>query len=232
MLAFWYSLVVLIKKFCFPFPAAIDLAIIMEGSGHTKLSDFKKIKEIVKSIYFNFPVSNNGTHVAVAVYAEEMQIIFSLNKHYDHHSMDLDLETASFMPGLINTGNALRKVKTNIFDVNPRKGVPKVLITIMTGQSNDNIQIPVSELKDSFVLMFALGLTASYSPQDLTRASGEPHSEYVLISETFPDAVSIGKKMTDKIKKGLLYLCFTFQLFFLFYKSGNFLVDAVFLFLR
>ena len=183
---------------------AIDLVILIDGSGNTKSEDFNQIKEIAKSIYYNFYVSLNGTHVAVVVHAEVAQIIFNLNKHYDHQGMDSDINTASYLAGTSMMGSALREVKTNIFDIYSRPNVPKVLITIMTGVPVDEIQGYINELKMSCVLMFALGLTSGYSPQSLNLASGEPHSEYVLISGTLPEVNSVAQKTADKVKKGTL----------------------------
>lgn len=182
---------------------AIDLVILVEGSEKTKPEDFQQIKEIVKAIYYSFPVSQKGTHVALEVFARETQIIFSLCKHYDHKSMDEDLDVMSYLPGPSRAGNALRDVKTKIIDLDSRPNVPLVLITIMTGKSSDELEEIADELKMACVLMFALGLTSSYSPQSLNQVSGEPHSEYVLISETFPEAHLVAQKMADKIKKGL-----------------------------
>ena len=62
--------------------------------------------------------------------------------------------------------------------------------------------------------MFALGLTTTFSPQTLNVASGEPRSEYLLISETFPEANMVAQKMADKIKKsGYHYIYVHLQLF-------------------
>lgn len=182
----------------------VDLVILIEGSYNTKPGDFEQVKEIVKSICYNFDVSLNGTHVAMVVYAEETRIIFNLKKHYDLQGIDDDINAASYLPGANMAGSALRDIKTNIFDQYARQAVPKVLITIMTGKPDDEIERAVNELKMTCVLMFALGLTSNYSPQSLNLASGEPHSEYVLISETFPEASLVGQKMANKIKKGKL----------------------------
>lgn len=182
----------------------VDLVILIEGSYNTKPGDFEQVKEIVKSICYNFDVSLNGTHVAMVVYAEETRIIFNLKKHYDLQGIDDDINAASYLPGANMAGSALRDIKTNIFDQYARQAVPKVLITIMTGKPDDEIERAVNELKMICVLMFALGLTSNYSPQSLNLASGEPHSEYVLISETFPEASLVGQKMANKIKKGKL----------------------------
>ena len=182
----------------------IDLVVLIEGSFNTKPADFERVKEIVKSIYCSFDVSQNGTHIAMAVYAGEPRIIFNL--HYDVQGMDEAINAASQMPGGSMAGSALRDIKANIFDQNSRQAVPKVLITVMAGKPDDEIERAVNELKMACVLMFALGLTSSYSPQSLNLVSGEPHSEYVLTSETFPEASLVGQKMADKIKKGKL--CF------------------------
>jgi len=183
----------------------VDLVILIEGSYNTRPGDFEQVKEIVKAICYSFDVSQNGTHVAMAVYSEETRIIFNFNKHYDLQGMDDDISAASHLPGASMAGRALRDIKTNFFDQYARQAVPKVLITIMTGKPDDEIERAVNELKMVCVLMFALGLTSNYNPQSLNLASGEPHSEYVFISETFPDASLVGQKMADKIKKGKLW---------------------------
>ena len=180
----------------------VDLVILIEGTYNTMPGDFEQVKEIVKSIFYNFDVSPNGTHVAMAVFAEETRIIFNLNKHRDLQGIDDDINAVSYLPGASVLGSALRDIKTNIFDQYARQAVPKVLVTVMTGKPEDEIQRAVNELKTTCVLAFALGLTSNYSPESLNLASGEPHSEYVLISETFPEASLVGKKMADKIKKG------------------------------
>lgn len=119
--------------------------------------------------------------------------------------MNNDINAASYLPGTSMAGSALRNIKTNIFDQFARPGVPKVLVTVMTGKPDDEIEKVANELKKACVLMFTLGLTSNYSPQSLNLASGEPHSEYVLISETFPEASLVGQKMADKIKKGKIW---------------------------
>lgn len=183
----------------------IDLVVLIEGSFNTKPEDFERVKEIVKTICYSFDVSQNGTHVAMAVYAGETRIIFNFETHYDFQGMDEAINAVSQVPGASMAGSALRDIKTKIFDQNARQAVPKVLITVMTGKPDDEIERAVNELKMTCVLMFALGLTSSYSPQSLNLASGEPHSEYVLTSETFPEASSVGQKMADKVKKGKLW---------------------------
>ncbi|PFX28712.1 Collagen alpha-3(VI) chain [Stylophora pistillata] len=180
---------------------AIDLVILIDGSSNTKPDDFNQIKEVTKSIYYNFGVSPNGTHVAVAVYSKVTQIIFNLNKHYDHQGMDNDINAAPYHSGVSLMGSALRDVKTHIFDMHSRQKIPKILISVLTGTPGDEIEGYIKELKMSCVLMFALGLTSNYSPQILDLASNEPHSEYVLISETFPEVNSVAQKMANKINK-------------------------------
>lgn len=190
---------------------AIDLVILIDGSANIKLEDFNQIKEITKAIYYKFGVSLNGTHVAVVVYSEVTQIVFSLKKHYDPQGMDNDINTAPYLSGLGMMGSALRDVKTHIFDVYSRPNVPKVLISVLTGAPADEIERYINELKMSCVLLFALGLTSNYSPQILDLASSEPHFEYILTSETFPEANSVAQKMAAKIKKGKFLIRPSFQ---------------------
>lgn len=182
----------------------IDLGILIEGGDNTAPEDFQQVKEIVKSIYHSFPVSVNGTHAAVAVYAGTTKIIFNLVKFFDYTNMDDTVDGTPYHAGLSNAkaGNALREVKMKIFDRTARKGVPHVLITVMTGRSDDAIEPPANALKKSCVLMFALGLSSKYSPVDLNQVAGVPPSEYILISETLNDPQAIAQAIVGKVKKG------------------------------
>ena len=187
----------------------------MERSKNTKPEDFERIKEIVRSTYHNFRVSQNGVHVAVAFFGVETQIVFNLNTHDDPQEMDINVNNVAYLSGPSMAGNAFRDIKTQIFDPNSRQTVPRVVLTIMTGTPSDEIERAVNELKKDCTLMFALGLTTTFSPQTLNVASGEPRSEYLLISETFPEANMVAQKMADKIKKGgYHYIYVHLQLFF------------------
>ena len=151
----------------------------------------------------------------MAFFGVETQIVFNLNTHDDPQEMDINVNNVAYLSGPSMAGNAFRDIKTQIFDPNSRQTVPRVVLTIMTGTPSDEIERAVNELKKDCTLMFALGLTSTFSPQTLNVASGEPRSEYSLISETFPEANMVAQKMADKIKKGgYHYIYVHLQLFF------------------
>jgi len=116
--------------------------------------------------------------------------------------MDNAVDSSPYPGGHSFIGNALFEVKTMIFDPYGRPGIPHVLITVLTGPSKDPVDIPANQLKSSCVLMFTMGIGASYHPSDVDKISNSPRSEYVMVSETFPEEVSLGTMMAAKIYRG------------------------------
>ena len=100
----------------------IDLGILIEGSRNTIADDFDKGKAIAKAVYKSFPVAENGTHVAVAVYADGTKIVFDLNKYFNTEQMDSAIDGTPLPGGLSNAGKAIDQVKKNIFDSGSRPG--------------------------------------------------------------------------------------------------------------
>ena len=98
------------------------MGILIEGSRNTKELDFEEAKDIAKSIYKSFPIAENSTHVAVAVYADGIKIIFDLNRYFTTEQMDSAVDESPLPGGLSNAGKALDKVKKNLFDADGREG--------------------------------------------------------------------------------------------------------------
>ncbi|EDO30062.1 predicted protein, partial [Nematostella vectensis] len=152
----------------------MDLVILIEGSDNTKPQDFEQIKEVVKTIYRGFPVSRDGTHVGVAIYGDDTNIVFDPKTYYTVGEMDNAVDSAPYPGGLSNAGSALSDVKTKIFDksrrpelflTQGRAGIPHVLVVISGGKSDDDVIGPARSLRDAGVLVvgLALGKAADFS---------------------------------------------------------------------
>lgn len=154
-------------------------------------------------MYRFFAISKHGTHVAFVVLSSKARIIFNLFTYFTVGEMDNAVDSTPYPGGESFIGNAIFEVHTMIFSPYGRPGIPHVLVTVLTGPSKDAVDVPALKLKESCVLMFTMGIETSFDPVDVNKLSGSPRSEYVMISETFPEEVSLGTMMASKIYKGL-----------------------------
>ncbi|KAK3703096.1 hypothetical protein QZH41_003017 [Actinostola sp. cb2023] len=182
-------------------PGIVDLVILIDSGDNTKPQDFEQIKEIIKAMYRFFAIAKGGTHVAFAVFSVKTRIIFNLFTYFTVDEMDSAVDSSPYPGGESYTGNAFTEVKSKIFDPYGRPDIPHVLVIVVTGRSTDGVEVPAQKLRESCVLMFAMGIGTVFSPVDINKISNSPRSEYVMISETFPEEVSIGEMMASKIFK-------------------------------
>lgn len=63
------------------------------------------------------------------------------------------------MSGATNTGQALTFALENGFQGSRGGNIPKVVIVVTDGQSQDDVAEPAQRLRDSHVLLYAIGVT-------------------------------------------------------------------------
>ena len=111
---------------------------------------FTKSLTLVKAIYRNFPIGVYGTHVALAVYGVNTQIIFNFTALTSKVAVNGAVDKVKY-PGSANTllGKGLSNFKRSVFDTTTRPGARKVLVVFIAGVSQDNIDGPSREIRDN-----------------------------------------------------------------------------------
>ena len=182
----------------------LDLVILVDGCDMVNESHFRNALEIAKNVYHAFPVSKQGTHVALAVYGSSTEVIMGLKKYFDITNMDETIQYVKKPGGSCLAGRALYTVKTDIFDNSARsRDVPSALLHIMCGKSVDDVTVPSNTLKNDGVMILASGACAQTSKLDLCTIGSPPMCTNAMTIRTFRPPEVPAKELACKIKDGV-----------------------------
>uniref|UniRef100_A0AAZ3P0M1 VWFA domain-containing protein n=1 Tax=Oncorhynchus tshawytscha TaxID=74940 RepID=A0AAZ3P0M1_ONCTS len=188
-----------------------DVVFLLDGSDGTR-NGFPAMRDFVQRVVEKLNVGGDKDRVSVVQYGRDQEVHFYLNT-YSTKGDILDI-----VRGLrhrrgrpLNTGAALQYVRDNVFTASSgsrsQEGVPQMLILLSGGRSNDNVDIPVSALKESGVLIFGIG--NRNSSKEVQRIASDP-SFSQSVSE-FSDLPSV----QDKFDEAMLTYVFCFDVVFL-----------------
>ena len=160
----------------FIFIAPFDLGLLIDGSKHVGKRHFKLILQFVKYIYKPFSVSEKGVHVGLVVFTDTGKLQIGLKDHFDQAALDKAVNQIAYPGGNGHfLGQALIDTKRVLFDVSGRKNVPKALITIVVGSSDDEIFAGATALKTDSITSAVVGIGTNNRKQIETLATSSKH---------------------------------------------------------
>ena len=138
-----------------------DVVFLLDGSDYTR-NAFPAMKDFVQRVVEKLNVMENRDRVSVVQYSRDPEAHFYLNT-YSGKEDTLDAVRALRHKGgrPLNTGAALQYVRDSAFSPSSgsrrQEGVPQILILLSGARSSDNVDTPATSLKESGVLIFAIG---------------------------------------------------------------------------
>lgn len=161
----------------------IDLAFCLDGSQVVTQDNFTHFLSFIKAITASLNVSENGTHVAVALYGNTPKLVIDFDDHYNQSSLESAVD-AIIYPGsrLSNMGAGLSLVTTGLFNSNAaRPNATRVLVVLTASKSQDDIEVPsYGLLAINKVNIFIIGVGIEYSLGQLREISSDPDSSFVV----------------------------------------------------
>ncbi|XP_018415447.1 PREDICTED: collagen alpha-3(VI) chain [Nanorana parkeri] len=139
-----------------------DIVFLIDGSNEGR-SSFPSLRSFIQRVVEGLDVDQDKIRIGVVQYSDTTRPNFQLNTHPDRQGVLNAVQSLTPMGGsTLNTGAALDYVTTNVFTSSAgsraSEGVPQFLILLTTGRSRDNVQRPASNLKNSGVVPFAIGV--------------------------------------------------------------------------
>ena len=117
-------------------------------------------------------------NITVISYAAEAQFVVTEGQLSNFSDFVQTLRNASYTTSYSkNLGNALMKAES----LNTSKYT--VLIAMIAGRSNDELDIPAFQLKRKGVTIYALALSSGYSMSEVTFLVSKPVGDHVLKAE-------------------------------------------------
>ena len=181
----------------------VDLVFLIEGSDAVNESLFRTMLDIVKDTLNRFPISINRTHVAIAIYATETQIVINLNGSYDKNKISAVLESITKPTGVCLAGKALQAVKNNIYTKAGRTGAASlVLLHVMCSDSLDDVIEPAKELRNLGVKILAAGACPSANKAELCNIGSPPLCNNSVLMQILKPPSSPGRELADRLRQG------------------------------
>lgn len=128
-------------------------------------------------------------------------MISGLDEHYTKSEVLSTIEGISYPGGNTNIGAALTKTKLELLEKSARAGVSNIAIVITDGKSQDNIEAPAQQLRDSGCTVFGVGIGNKYDKKQLQAIATDPDLQHVLEAD-FDALDSIIDKIVEIACKG------------------------------
>lgn len=183
----------------------VDLGFLIDGSTSIETAgagNFVRCKNFVKEMISNFDISQSGTHIGVAQFASHVFVNFTFNEYYDKASIDKAIDDIPMLYGGTNVGKALTTIRTDLFDAGSRSSVPRILIVMSDGESEDAVDEPSKALRDQGITIFSLGIGNKINKQQLNIIATDPDSDHVFTSG-FNELSSVVSSIEQKACPGI-----------------------------
>ncbi|XP_077447022.1 collagen alpha-1(XIV) chain-like [Stigmatopora argus] len=177
--------------------AKADLAFLVDGSWSIGDDNFLKIIGFLFSTTGALDqIGPDGTQVAIAQFSDDTRTEFGLNAYDDKERLLDAINKISYKGGNTKTGRAIQHMKDNIFTAQGgvRKGIPKVLVVLTDGRSQDDVNKVSKEMQMEGFIVFAIGFAdADYG--ELVSIASKPSDRHVF----FLDDLDAFKKIEEKL---------------------------------
>ncbi|XP_034018402.1 collagen alpha-1(XII) chain isoform X2 [Thalassophryne amazonica] len=184
--------------------AKADVVFLIDGSWSIGEDSFIKVIHFVSGIIGAFDVlGHSGMQVSFVQYSDEAKTEFMLNAYQDKGVAMSALYHIPYRGGNTKTGVALKHSYEKAFSVENgmRRNVPKVMVVITDGRSQDEVKKNAAKLQNAGYSVFAIGV-ADVDFNELQEIGSKPSDRHVFVVEDF-DAF-------DTIKENLItFICET-----------------------
>uniref|UniRef100_A0A8C4DYP5 Collagen alpha-1(XII) chain n=1 Tax=Dicentrarchus labrax TaxID=13489 RepID=A0A8C4DYP5_DICLA len=164
--------------------AKADLVFLIDGSWSIGDESFNKVIQFVKSMTGAFDViSPGGMQVSFVQYSDDAKTEFKLNTYHDKGTVISALQTVRYRGGNTKTGTPLiEKVFTS--DSGMRRNVPKVLVVVTDGRSQDDVKKSAEKLQHSGYSVFVVGV-ADVDMTELRIIGSKPSERHVFVVDDY-----------------------------------------------
>ncbi|KAM6973005.1 collagen alpha-1(XIV) chain [Aplochiton taeniatus] len=177
--------------------AKAELVFLVDGSWSIGDESFQKIIRFLHSTTGALDqIGPDGTQVAIAQFSDDARTEFKLNSYGDKDRLLEAINKISYKGGNTKTGRAIQHVKESIFTVEGgvRRGIPKVLVVLTDGRSQDDVNKVSKEIQMEGYIVFAIGFAdADYG--ELVSIASKPSDRHVF----FVDDLDAFTKIEEKL---------------------------------
>ncbi|XP_076874166.1 collagen alpha-1(XII) chain isoform X2 [Brachyhypopomus gauderio] len=181
--------------------AKADVSFLIDGSWSIGEESFHKVLQFVFSIMGAFDViSPSGMQVSFVQYSDDAQTEFKLNTYSDKGTALAALQLVRYKGGNTKTGVALKHVYEKVFasDGGMRRNVPKVVVAVTDGRSQDDVLKNAAKLQHAGYSVFVVGV-ADVDYAELQNIGSKPSERHIFIVDDFDAFATIQENLVTFI---------------------------------
>ena len=160
----------------------MELVFIIDASGSVTKKNFNKTLSFIQKVVTNLQIASDKTRVAVIRFSSNAKVAFGLGAHNSVASLTNAMSKIKYTGGGTSTSTALDLARKVVFK-NSRKNVPKVLVLVTDGRSDNQNQtiIAADKLKKDAITIFTIGIGYINNYEIRAIASSPSCTHYYLL---------------------------------------------------
>ena len=182
-----------------------NLAFLVDGSASIKnlpADDISRYRNLIKSVYNFYNVSQHGANVGVVVYSSNATTEFKFDKYYSKFDINSAIDAIVFPGEATRIGSGLSAVRNDLF-ANGRNGIPNFLVVLTDGVATDDITLPSAFLRAMKVYILAVGIGEFYAKPQLEDMASDPDASYVFEASNYEMLATLtAAQIKQRICKG------------------------------
>uniref|UniRef100_A0A8C4PYS6 Uncharacterized protein n=1 Tax=Eptatretus burgeri TaxID=7764 RepID=A0A8C4PYS6_EPTBU len=173
-------------------PSIADIVMLVDGSWSIGRENFQLIRDFLRKLVEAFDVGADLTRFGIVQYSTDPRTEWDLHTYSTKEDVLFEIEELPYKGGNTLTGAALMHVlETNLIEASgARPGLPKVVVLITDGKSQDDVGKPSESLRNDGVEIFAVGIKNA-EERELRVIASPPYGDHVLLVPDFEALDSI-----------------------------------------
>ncbi|XP_040598262.1 von Willebrand factor A domain-containing protein 2 [Mesocricetus auratus] len=168
--------------------AEADILFLLDGSHSIGKGSFERSKRFAAAVCDALDISPERVRVGALQFGSTLHLEFPLDSFSTRQEVKANIKGIVFKGGRTETGLALKHLRRG-FPGGRNGTVPQILIIITDGKSQGPVALPAKQLRESGIVVFAVGVRFPRWDELLTLAS-EPKQQHVLSAEQVEDATN------------------------------------------
>uniref|UniRef100_A0A8C4R8B2 Uncharacterized protein n=1 Tax=Eptatretus burgeri TaxID=7764 RepID=A0A8C4R8B2_EPTBU len=162
-----------------------DIVLLVDGSWNVGRSNFNLLRRFLIELVEPF-------EIGLVQYSRSPRTEWDIDTHLTKEDLLKAIAKLSFMGGISKIGEALKHLLESTFvdGMGTRVGVPRAVVLITDGHSDDDVAGPAQALKEAGVIVFIIGMRNA-ERQLLEDISSKPMSTFIFHLDRFTELDTI-----------------------------------------
>uniref|UniRef100_A0A3Q3X4W8 Uncharacterized protein n=1 Tax=Mola mola TaxID=94237 RepID=A0A3Q3X4W8_MOLML len=184
--------------------AVADVVFLVDGAWSVGRPNFQYIRSFISAVAGAFQIGEDKTRVGVVQFSGDARTEFTLKSHLSHPALLQAIASLPYKGGDSRTGDALKYVLSNAFSevAGARTTLPKVLLIITDGKSEDPVESYARQLRSRGVEIFVLGVQQP-DEEEMKSMASTPHRSHVYSVATYSEMNTVQRELISQVCAGV-----------------------------